>query len=78
MGVGGRYYSTQSGDIDHTFELPAYGLVDAALYYERDRFRAQVNFKNVFDKRHFVGSYGDLYVLPGEPFNVSASVTWKF
>jgi iron complex outermembrane receptor protein len=78
FGVGGRYYSSQSADTYHTFDLPAYGLVDAALYYERDRFRAQVNFKNILDKRHFVGSYSDLYVLPGEPFNVSATVGWKF
>lgn len=78
FGAGGRYYSTQSGDTYHTFELPEYGLVDAAIYYERDRFRAQVNFDNIFDKRHFVGSYDELYVLPGEPFNVRASITWKF
>ncbi len=78
VGLGGRYYSSQSGDTYHTFDLPAYGLVDAALYYERDNYRVQVNFNNVFDKRHFVGSYDELYVLPGEPFNVSASVTWKF
>jgi iron complex outermembrane receptor protein len=37
-----------------------------------------VNFNNILDKRHFVGSYNDLYVLPGKPFNVSASVNWKF
>lgn len=78
VGVGGRYYSSQSGDTFNTFDLPSYGLVDAALYYERDDFRVQVNFNNVFDKRHFVGSYDSLYVLPGQPFNVSASVTWKF
>ncbi|RBP42527.1 iron complex outermembrane receptor protein [Roseimicrobium gellanilyticum] len=78
VGVGGRYYSSQSGDTYHTFDLPSYGLVDTALFYERENYRIQVNFNNVFDKRHFVGSYDELYVLPGEPFNVSASVTWKF
>lgn len=78
VGIGGRYYTQQSGDTYNTFNLPAYGLMDAALYYERDDYRVQVNFNNVFDKRHFVGSYSDLYVLPGEPFNVSASLTWKF
>ncbi|WP_050029739.1 TonB-dependent siderophore receptor [Verrucomicrobium sp. BvORR034] len=78
VGLGGRYYSSQSGDTYNTFNLPSYGLVDAALYYERDSYRVQVNFNNVFDKRHFVGSYDELYILPGEPFNVSASVTWKF
>lgn len=78
VGLGARYYSEQSGDTYNTFNLPGYGLMDAALYYERENFSAQVNFNNVLDKRHFVGSYDALYVLPGEPFNVSASVTWKF
>ena len=78
VGVGGRYYTEQSGDTYNSFNLPSYGLIDAALYYERDQFSVQVNFNNIADKRHFTGSYDSLYVLPGEPFNVSASVTWKF
>lgn len=78
VGLGGRYYTSQSGDTNHTFEIPAYGLVDAALYYERGKFRAQINFNNILDRKHFTGSYDELYVLPGQPFNVSASLTWKF
>jgi iron complex outermembrane receptor protein len=78
IGLGGSYYSSKSGDTYNTFDLPSYALLDAALFYERDNFSAQVNFNNVTDKRHFVGSYDSMYVLPGQPFNVSASVTWKF
>jgi iron complex outermembrane receptor protein len=77
-GLGGRYYSSQSGDTSHSFDLPSYGLLDAALYYEQEAYSVQVNFNNILDKRHFVGSYNDLYVLPGKPFNVSASASWKF
>lgn len=78
VGVGARYYSHQSGDTHHTFDLPEYVRVDAALFYERENFRAQVNFNNVTDERYFSGSYNNVYVLPGAPFNVSASVAWKF
>lgn len=78
FGIGGRYYTEQAGDAQNSFNLPAYGLLDTALYYERDNFRMQLNFNNVLDRRHFVGSYNDLYVLPGRPFNLAASVTWKF
>ncbi len=77
-GIGARYYSRQSGDTNHSFDLPSYGLVDAALYYEQESYTVQVNFNNILDKRYFVGSYSDLYVLPGKPFNVSASVNWEF
>lgn len=78
LGVGGTYVGGKSGDVNDSFSLPSYALLDAALYYENDDFRVQINFNNLTDKRHFTGSYDDLYVLPGEPFNVSASVTWKF
>ncbi|QIF00307.1 TonB-dependent siderophore receptor [Roseimicrobium sp. ORNL1] len=78
VGVGGTYVGDKAGDVNDTFTIPSYALLDAALFYERENYRIQVNFNNITDKRHFTGSYDDLYVLPGEPFNVSASVTWKF
>lgn len=80
FGLGGRYYTEQEGDSTYgnPFKLPAYGIMDAAVYYVRDRFHAQVNLNNVLDERHFVGAYNDLYVLPGEPLNVRASVGWIF
>ncbi|MFZ5875589.1 MAG: TonB-dependent siderophore receptor [Nitrospirota bacterium] len=80
VGLGGRYYSEQEGDATYSnpFELPAYGVVDAALYYERGPFNAQINVDNVFDKEYFIGAYNDLYVLPGEPLSVQATVGWTF
>lgn len=78
VGLGGTYYSSQSGDIANTFDLPAYGVMDAAVYYKRGRCRAQVNFNNILNSRYFVGSYDELFVLPGAPFNVMGSVTFEF
>ncbi|MEZ0388034.1 MAG: TonB-dependent siderophore receptor [Verrucomicrobium sp.] len=77
-GLGGRYLTRQAGDLFNTFDLPSYGVVDAALFYEGKDFRVQVNFNNILDKQYYVGSYDALLVQPGRPFNVSASVTWKF
>lgn len=79
-GAGFRYYSAQSGDETHAtfFELPPYALVDFALYYERGPFTAQLNIKNAFDRDHYSGAYDSLYVLPGEPRSLRASVGWKF
>lgn len=80
FGLGGRYYTKQEGDATYSnrFKLPAFGIMDAAVYYERGPFHAQVNINNALDERHFVGSYNDLYVLPGEPLTVRASVGWAF
>lgn len=81
-GVGLHYYSRQLGDSTyvpgHEFDLPAYGLVDAALYYSRGRFRAQLNVSNALDREYYSGAYDPLYVLPGTPRQIRVSTTWKF
>lgn len=80
FGLGGRYYTEQEGDSTYSnpFKLPAYGVMDAAVYYERDSLRLQVNINNALDERYFVGSYNDLYVLPGEPLTTRATLSWLF
>jgi iron complex outermembrane receptor protein len=80
FGLGGRFYTEQEGDITYSnpFELPAYGVMDAALYYERGLFHMQVNIDNVLNERYFIGAYDDLYVLPGEPLTVQATTGWRF
>jgi len=81
-GVGGRYYSEQEGDATYTnpFELPSYLVMDAGAWYRdpQGRFSVQLNVNNFLDKEYFVGSYNDLYVLPGEPitFRFSGSLYW--
>jgi len=80
FGLGGHFYTEQEGDItfSNPFELPAYGVMDAAVYYERGPFHVQVNVDNVLDERYFIGAYDQLYVLPGEPLTVQATLGWGF
>lgn len=80
FGIGGRYYTEQKGDATYSniFTLPAYGVMDAAVYYKRGRFYSQVNANNVLDEKYFAGAYNELYVMPGEPINVRATVGWSF
>lgn len=78
FGLGGRAVSDQSGDLANSFDIPSYVVLDAALYYEKDNFSAQVNFKNITGEDYFSGSYSEFYVLPAAPFNVTASASWKF
>ncbi len=78
FGLGYRYLTKQEGDAANTFSLPSYGVLDAALYYERGRFKAQVNFNNITDERYASGAFNQLYVQPGDPFNVRGSVGWSF
>jgi outer membrane receptor protein involved in Fe transport len=62
----------------NTFDLPSYWLAEAAAYYTRGRFRAQVNVENLFDKRYFPASYNYEYVIPGNPFGIRAEVGFTF
>lgn len=79
-GLGGRYFTEQEGDVTFAepFDLPAYGVMDAAVFYRRGRFKAQVNLNNILDERYFAGAYNNLYVMPGEPLNVRGTVGWSF
>jgi len=78
FGLGAFFVGERSGDLDNTFTLPGYTRVDAAIYYEREQFRAGLNFKNLFDTRYFAGSQGRLSVIPGAPLEVQGTISWQF
>ncbi|HTQ60471.1 MAG TPA: TonB-dependent siderophore receptor [Candidatus Solibacter sp.] len=78
FGFGGRYYTDQSGDLLNTFQLPAYGLVDASIFYRRGHLSWQLNAYNLADTRYFTGSYNDVYVQPGSPRVFHTMIRWSF
>ncbi len=78
LGFGGRYYTDQSGDLLNTFQIPAYGLVDASVGYRRDHLYWQLNAYNLASERYFTGSYDELYVKPGEPRAIRTTIGWAF
>jgi iron complex outermembrane recepter protein len=78
IGIGGRHYTDQSGDLADSFRLPGYGILDASLTYRRGHSRWQVNAFNLADTRYAGGSYNSIYVKPGEPRTVRANVSWNF
>lgn len=78
LGLGGRWYSSQAGDLPNTFELPAYAVLDAGLFYDRGPLSAQLNVYNLLDKSYATGSYNDVYVQPGDPLTVRGSVSYTF
>ena len=78
LGFGARYYTDQSGDPLNTFSIPAYGLVDASIFYRRWHLGWQLNVYNLSDKRYFTGSYNDVYVQPGSPRSIRTTISWGF
>lgn len=75
FGVGVFYVGDKQATLpnDSRYILPSYVTTDAAIFYKRDRFRAALNFKNLFDLYYFESAG-----LIGDPFTVQGTVSWEF
>ncbi|YAF98113.1 MAG: TonB-dependent siderophore receptor [Nodularia sp. CChRGM 3473] len=78
FGAGAFFVGERTGDLANSFMLPSYTRFDAAIYYNRDNFRAALNLRNLFDTQYFAGSQGRTSVIPGAPFEVRGTVSWQF
>ena len=57
--------------------IPSYTTLNLALFYRQENFEAQLNFINVTNEEYFRNGV-NTGALPGEPFNVQATVRFKF
>lgn len=78
FGLGLFYLGDRQGDLANSFNLPSYLRTDAAIFYKRDRFRAALNIRNLFDLKYFESAYSDLTVYPAEPLTLQGTVSWQF
>ncbi len=80
LGLGLFYLGDRQGDLDNTFELPSYFRTDAALFYKRNNWRAQLNIENLFNIEYFSSaSYGSrLGVNPGAPTRILGTLSVEF
>ncbi len=81
VGAGATYVGTREANLPNTFKLDAYWRADAALFYEREKWRAQVNFYNIGNAHYYTGGQTGVfnYTLdPSRPFTVQASISYKF
>ncbi|TPV95166.1 MAG: TonB-dependent receptor [Myxococcales bacterium FL481] len=76
--VGGRFNGTQYGDNQNLIEMPAYALLDAAVWYERGPLRLTVNGTNLTNETdYFVSAIGN-QVTPGAPTVVFGQMNLRF
>ena len=78
FGAGIFFVGERQGDLDNSFQLPSYTRTDAAIFYERGKFRTALNFRNLFDIDYFEAADSDLEVFPGNPFTILGSVSVEF
>ena len=79
--LGFNYVSDRLGDNANSFRLDDYFLTNAAIAYERDNWRAALNFRNLFDVDYIEASAGTgrlFNIYPGEGLTVIGSFSIEF
>lgn len=73
LGGGVNYVGDRSGNVsDSGFELPGYTTVDLlARYKATPDLTLGVNLNNAFDRTYYERSYSSVWVMPGDPRNLS-------
>lgn len=77
VGVGYNFVSGRRTNQEN-LRIPAYGVADAAVYYNFDRYNLSANINNVFDKKHWVGGFNSARVFPGNPRNFMVTIGYTF
>ncbi|MEM8831544.1 MAG: TonB-dependent receptor, partial [Cyanobacteria bacterium P01_G01_bin.19] len=78
FGTGLFYAGDREAEIPNDFVLSSYVTVDASLFYNRDNWRAQLNFRNLFDEEFFESSQSTVGIFRGTPFTVVGAVSVEF
>jgi iron complex outermembrane recepter protein len=79
LGLGFEYADNRFGDLANTFTLGDYLIGNAAIFYQSDRYRLAVNFKNFTDANYISAATGNEGgIEPGFPFTLIGSVSVKF
>ncbi|MBT9394883.1 TonB-dependent receptor [Hymenobacter sp. NST-14] len=80
VGVGVQYSGSKIPWFTRAFEVPAYTLLDAALYYTPAGSSVQValNVNNLTNRTYWVGAQNYLRLFPGAPRNAVLTLTYRF
>ncbi|MEG4808880.1 TonB-dependent receptor [Microcoleus sp. F8-D3] len=78
FGVGFNFVGKRTGDLANSFEVDSYFIPNAAVFYQRDNWRAGINIKNLFNVNYIESSSGRTGIQPGEPLTVIGSFSVQF
>ncbi|KQC02242.1 TonB-dependent siderophore receptor [Pedobacter sp. Hv1] len=80
FGLGIQYSGDKIPWYTRDFILPAYTLVDAAIYYQPNKSKLQLalNVNNIFNSTYWLGAQNYLRLFPGTPRNMMLNATYKF
>jgi iron complex outermembrane recepter protein len=80
IGIGVQHQGNKVPWFTRSFEVPAFTIFDAALYYTpaKSNIQLAVNTGNLFNKTYWLGAQNYLRLFPGAPRNVTLTLTFKF
>lgn len=78
VGWGTNFVTTRNVSLNVTQTLPGYVLMNAALYYNINKFKIQLNANNLANKTHWVGGYDYIRLFPGAPRNWMLTLGYSF
>lgn len=79
LGGGVLHVGARSGEFTTRFELPAYTLARVFASVEVARGTTlRLDVDNLFDEAHYTNSFSALWVQPGPPRTVRASLAYRF
>ncbi|QNL51675.1 TonB-dependent receptor [Olivibacter sp. SDN3] len=73
LGVGANYVGETYFDVDNTFGIPAYTLLNATIFYDQPKYRVGVKVNNLTDNH-----YWDFFGKPQKPAEFIANISYKF
>lgn len=76
LGAAITYVGDRSGQTGSDFELPAYTTVDLLARWQATKdLNLGLNLNNLFDRKYYERSFNNVWVMPGDPRNLSVSLT---
>ena len=78
VAAGVRCLSEQFVAPDNRNSIGAYGIVDAAVFYTRERARVGLHFRNLTGTEYATRGYGADSAIPGRPFEMLARLEMGF
>lgn len=80
IGFGLQHSGNKVPWFTRAFTVPAYTLLDAALYYNPGKSNMQIalNINNVTNETYWIGAQNYLRLFPGAPRNVILTATYRF
>ena len=80
IGVGLQYNGSRFPWLTRDFEVPAFTLLDLAIYYNPNKSNLQLalNINNVANTTYWIGAFNYLRLFPGAPRNILFTATYRF